>query len=42
MSCFPEMYEKKGIKGHRSCASNIAYVVLTCRLEERYLLTLPM
>ncbi|KAF2102960.1 hypothetical protein NA57DRAFT_71944 [Rhizodiscina lignyota] len=24
MSCFPELYAKKGIKGHRSCASNIA------------------
>lgn len=24
MSCFPEMYAKKGHKGHRSCASNIA------------------
>ena len=27
MSCFPEMYEKKGIKHHRSCASNIAEVM---------------
>lgn len=24
MSCFPEMYEKLGKKGHRSCATNIA------------------
>lgn len=24
MSCFPEMYEKEGFKGHRSCATNIA------------------
>lgn len=23
MSCFPEMYEKLGLKGHRSCASNM-------------------
>jgi uncharacterized protein len=22
-SCFPEMYEKRGVKGHRSCATNI-------------------
>jgi len=27
MSCFPEMYTKKGIEGHRSCASNIAEVM---------------
>lgn len=27
MSCFPELYEKKGIKGHRSCAGNIAEVM---------------
>ncbi|KAK8198509.1 hypothetical protein M8818_006376 [Zalaria obscura] len=27
MSCFPELYEKEGIKGHRSCASNIAEVM---------------
>ena len=27
MSCFPKMYEKEGIKGHRSCASNIAEVM---------------
>lgn len=24
MSCFPELYEKKGLPGHRSCATNIA------------------
>ncbi|PNS16708.1 Ubiquitin-activating enzyme E1-like [Sphaceloma murrayae] len=24
MSCFPELYEKRGFTGHRSCASNIA------------------
>ncbi|OCK82517.1 hypothetical protein K432DRAFT_262618, partial [Lepidopterella palustris CBS 459.81] len=24
MSCFPELYAKKGLKGHRSCAENIA------------------
>lgn len=24
MSCFPELYEKEGLKGHRSCAGNIA------------------
>ena len=24
MSCFPKMYEKEGIKGHRSCAGNIS------------------
>lgn len=24
MSCFPELYEKEGLKGHRSCATNIA------------------
>ena len=29
MSCFPEMYEKLGLKGHRSCASNIAEVMKT-------------
>ncbi|KAK6439045.1 hypothetical protein LTR95_004743 [Oleoguttula sp. CCFEE 5521] len=23
MSCFPKMYEKAGVKGHRSCAGNI-------------------
>jgi uncharacterized protein len=27
MSCFPEMYEKLGRKGHRSCATNIAEVM---------------
>ncbi|KAK4988183.1 hypothetical protein LTR66_003400 [Elasticomyces elasticus] len=27
MSCFPEMYEKRGFKGHRSCAGNIAEVM---------------
>ncbi|KAK4552813.1 hypothetical protein LTR86_010147 [Recurvomyces mirabilis] len=27
MSCFPEMYAKKGIHNHRSCASNIAEVM---------------
>lgn len=27
MSCFPEMYEKKGRPGHRSCATNIAEVM---------------
>ena len=27
MSCFPEMYEKLGQKGHRSCATNIAEVM---------------
>ena len=27
MSCFPELYEEKGIKGHRSCATNIAEVM---------------
>ena len=27
MSCFPEMYLKKGVKNHRSCASNIAEVM---------------
>lgn len=27
MSCFPEMYEKLGHKGHRSCAANIAEVM---------------
>jgi uncharacterized protein len=27
MSCFPEMYEKLGEKGHRSCAANIAQVM---------------
>lgn len=24
MACFPELYESKGLKGHRACASNIA------------------
>ncbi|KAK5112133.1 hypothetical protein LTR62_004476 [Meristemomyces frigidus] len=28
MSCFPEMYTKKGIQGHRSCATNMAEVML--------------
>lgn len=28
MSCFPEMYDKLGLKGHRSCACNIAEVML--------------
>jgi uncharacterized protein YcgI (DUF1989 family) len=23
MACFPEMYRKKGLKGHRSCAQNV-------------------
>ncbi|KAF2000174.1 hypothetical protein P154DRAFT_203810 [Amniculicola lignicola CBS 123094] len=23
MSCFPQLYEKKGLRGHRSCAQNI-------------------
>lgn len=27
MSCFPEMYERLGRKGHRSCATNIAQVM---------------
>ena len=27
MSCFPELYRKKGIKNHRSCATNIAEVM---------------
>jgi uncharacterized protein len=27
MSCFPELYEKKGLTNHRSCASNIAEVM---------------
>lgn len=27
MSCFPELYKKKGIENHRSCASNIAEVM---------------
>jgi len=27
MSCFPKMYEDAGIKGHRSCATNIAEVM---------------
>jgi uncharacterized protein YcgI (DUF1989 family) len=27
MCCFPELYEKKGFKGHRSCATNIAKVM---------------
>ncbi|KAM3418802.1 hypothetical protein BST61_g4770 [Cercospora zeina] len=27
MSCFPEMYAKIGLKGHRSCAANIAEVM---------------
>lgn len=27
ISCFPEMYEKLGRKGHRSCATNIAEVM---------------
>ncbi|KAF4552095.1 Hypothetical protein D9617_11g009430 [Elsinoe fawcettii] len=27
MSCFPEMYQKLGLEGHRSCASNIAEVM---------------
>lgn len=27
MSCFPELYAKKGLKNHRSCASNIAEVM---------------
>lgn len=27
MSCFPEMFEKQGIKNHRSCATNIAEVM---------------
>lgn len=37
MSCFPELYTKKGIKNHRSCASNIAEVMkdrgMTSHLE---------
>ncbi|KAF2458599.1 hypothetical protein BDY21DRAFT_340730 [Lineolata rhizophorae] len=24
MACFPELYEKRGLRGHRACASNIA------------------
>lgn len=27
MSCFPEMYQKAGLKDHRSCAANIAEVM---------------
>jgi len=27
MSCFPEMYAKKGVENHRSCAGNIAEVM---------------
>ncbi|KAK0862541.1 hypothetical protein LTR57_005216 [Friedmanniomyces endolithicus] len=27
MSCFPEMYTKKGLKNHRSCAGNMAEVM---------------
>ncbi|KAK5715353.1 hypothetical protein LTR17_016787 [Elasticomyces elasticus] len=27
MSCFPEMYAKKGLKNHRSCAGNMAEVM---------------
>lgn len=27
MSCFPEMYAKIGLEGHRSCAANIAEVM---------------
>lgn len=27
MSCMPELYQKKGLKSHRSCASNIAEVM---------------
>lgn len=27
MSCFPELYEKMGLKNHRSCAGNIAEVM---------------
>jgi len=27
MSCFPEMYSKKGVHNHRSCATNMAEVM---------------
>ena len=27
MLCFPEIYEKLGLKGHRSCAANFAQVM---------------
>lgn len=26
-SCYPESYERRGLKGHRSCATNIAEVM---------------
>lgn len=26
-SCYPELYERRGCKGHRSCATNIAEVM---------------
>ena len=26
-SCYPELYERRGLKGHRSCATNIAEVM---------------
>lgn len=27
MACFPKLYEDKGLKGHRSCAANVAEVM---------------
>ena len=41
MSCFPELYEKKGVKDHRSCATNIAEVMKPYGMESYLEVTDP-
>lgn len=41
MSCMPELYQKKGLKGHRSCASNIAEVMEPYGMKSHFEVTDP-
>lgn len=40
-SCFPELYEKLGRSGHRSCATNIAKVMKPYKMESYLEVTDP-
>lgn len=41
MSCFPELYEKMGRSGHRSCAANIAEVMAPYGMQSHLEVTDP-
>lgn len=42
MSCMPELYKKKGLKGHRSCASNIVEVMKPYGMKSHLEVTDPV